>query len=284
VSNGDEDLRTAVGEDSRSDLEWSRLDIGWSRSYNGEGVSDDEDTDHDTDSRSKCHGVSVTRDGSEASGGGGSKTMASEDSGDGIDPSEGADSRSEDRRASVASKDPETAENKGSEIVESENSQIVTGKDSRDCSDSPSVGPRASDEDEYSKTVTDEDLGNASDSSADKVLSDGERSSSSNLVFAGSSTRSRLSDVHGTASQLFSKTGDSIFCSSRPSDVADELIERVLFETLGTDLSNVENSRGGKDLGDGSDSSDVEGSYDAADPNDGADLRSESCDSRSDDP
>jgi len=137
--------------------------------------------------------------------------------------------------------------NEGSETVESENSQIVTGKDSRDCSNSTSVGPRVSDEDEYPNTVTDEDLGNASDSSADKVSSDGERSSSSNREFAGSRTRLRLSDVSGNASQCFSKTGESIFCSSRPSNVADELIERALLEMSRTDSSDVENSSGGED-------------------------------------
>jgi len=75
--------------------------------------------------------------------------------------------------------------------------------------------------------------------------------------------------VSGNASQRFLKTGESIFCSSRPSNVADELIERTLIGMSRTDSSGGEDSDNGSDSRDDTDSSK------------GAGSSSEGCNSRS---
>ena len=312
-----------------------------------------------------------------------SETAASVDSGDGTDPREGADSKSEglesDHLVIVAGKDfrdggdprsnrefagsttrsgwsdvsgttsqlflqdedcisdsgefadvrsggPQVSdEDEGSETVESENSQIVTGKDSRDCSNSISVCPRAFSEHTDSETMTGEDscdstdpsdsadsrsedrnsksdnprasngdegLGTAAgeDSGSDlewlrldigwsrsyngEGVSDGEESSSSNREFAGSSTRSQLSDASGNVSQLFSKTGSSIRCSSwTSSHVADKPRKRELRRMSETESGDGEDSRRSRDLisegsegsGEGADSETANGNSETVD-------------------
>jgi len=69
-----------------------------------------------------------------------------------------------------------------------------------------------------------------------------------------------------------------------PSNVVDELIEKLLLKTSRTDSNDVENLSGGKNSGDESDLSAAESSNGGADPNDGADSRSEGNHSQSEGP
>jgi len=121
------------------------------------------------------------------------------------DSREGRRLRSEACRVSEARGGSGTA-NEGSEIVNGKDSETVANEDSGDGIDSNegadlrSEGLRSSDEVENSKTVTGEDSVKARDLSANKVSSDGEESSLSNREFAGSSMKSRRSDVDGDVS------------------------------------------------------------------------------------
>jgi len=108
-------------------------------------------------------------------------------------------------------------------LCETSETESSGGEDSREGGNTKSEGRGVSGARGYSETINDE---------------------------GGSSAQSELSDISGNASRLFLMTGGCIFHSSKPSNVADKLIERVLLETSRTDSSDVEDSSARSELSD----------------------------------
>lgn len=232
--------------------------------------SDSENAHEGRDLRLEGRELSGTRGDFETADNEDSETTDSEVSG--FTDSEGSEIVDCEYSKAVNIEDLEIGDCKGSAIAHSEDSEFadsehsaIVGSENRDLADSgmrsgllnmsggvlrlsSKAGDSVCCSSWRSSNVTEEQVERPLREMSETTSNNGAESSSSNREFVGSSARLGLSDTSGDPSQLFSRTGDSVCCSSeKSSTLAKELVACALREMSETELSDREDSRESRD-------------------------------------